>query len=305
MVDDRPRSGVVRPFALVAPGFSAPVEVRALPGCRSFLDVPIATIPGWRPLTVDVHVPDGPGPFPVVVYAHGGAFIAGVPRMGPWGTLPERGIAVVSVDYRLCGEARYPQPVEDVVTAVRWVRARGSDFGLDATRVAGWGSSAGAYLVGRAALMDGGSIGHPVPEYAGVDASLDAVVLHYPTTDFPALLATDAGAEQLAMWWTTACDFFGVTRDGDHAVLAHGALPTAAASARRLPPFLLAHGTADEVVPHAQSELLHRAVRAAGGRSELQLVAGVGHGAEVFASPTVLDPAVRFLQRAWDPDRMQ
>ncbi|MFC4562305.1 alpha/beta hydrolase [Nocardiopsis mangrovi] len=301
LFDDRPRSGVVRPFDLVAPGFADPVEVRALPGCRSFLDVTIASIPGWRRLTVDVHVPDsGPGPFPVVVYAHGGAFIAGVPRMGPWGTLPSRGIAVVSVDYRLCGEARYPEPVEDVITAVRWVRANGSGFGLDPSRVAGWGSSAGAYLVGRAALTGGESIGHPAPEQAGGAATMDAVVLHYPTVDFLALLEQGAGdPERLALWWTTTCDFFGVTRDGDLSPVAHGSLVAAAGRARRVPPLLLAHGTADQVVPLAQSELLHHAVLAAGGSSTLQVVEGAGHGAGEFGSPTVVDPAVRFLRETW------
>ncbi|WP_231974106.1 alpha/beta hydrolase [Pseudonocardia sp. HH130630-07] len=311
MFDDRPRSGVVRPFDLVDPGFGEPVELRVLPGTRSFLDVVVARIPGWRPLTVDVHVPaDGSGPFPVVVYAHGGAFIAGTPRMGPWGPLPGRGIAVVSVDYRLCGEARYPEPVEDVLTAVRWVRAHGAGYGLDPARVAGWGSSAGAFLVGRAALTDGGPIGHPVPAPAGTDATLDAVVLHYPPVDFLALLGHGPDDPRLDQWWTTTCDLFGVTRDGDLSPVRHGALPAAVARCRRVPPLLLAHGTADEVVPHVQSELLHDAVRAAGGHSELQLVDGAGHGAPVFGAPAVLDPAVRFLRRHWGDaasatDRMQ
>lgn len=300
--DDSPRSGVLRPFDLIAPGFADPVEVRALPGCRSYLDVTVATIPGWRPLTVDVHVPDdGPGPFPVVVYAHGGAFIAGVPRMGPWATLPAQGIAVVSLDYRLCGEVRYPEPVEDVLTALRWVRAAGAGFRLDPSRVAGWGSSAGGYLVGRAALTDGGSIGHAVPALAGVSATMDAVVLHYPPVDFLAMLEQPGGeSEGTAAWWTTTCDFFGVTRDGDLSPVEHGALPAAAGRARRVPPLLIAHGTADDVVPLAQSELLHRTVLDAGGRSELQVVDGVGHGAAEFAAPAVLDPAVRFLREIWE-----
>jgi acetyl esterase/lipase len=299
--DDRPRPGVVRPFDLVAPGFADPVEVRALPRCRSWPDVTVATIPGWRPLTVDVHVPDdGDGPFPVVVYAHGGAFIAGVPRMGPWGTLPSHGIAVVSLAYRLSGEARYPEPVEDVITALRWVRAHGRRYGLDPARVAGWGSSAGAYLVGRAAFTDGASIGHAVPELAGAAATMDAVVLHYPAVDFPALLGQPADPERLATWWTTACNFFGVTREGDLSPLEHGSLPAAAARATRVPPLLLAHGTADDVVPHSQSELLHDAVRRAGGRSELTLVEGAGHGADVFGSPAVVEPAISFLREVWE-----
>jgi acetyl esterase/lipase len=131
--------------------------------------------------------------------------------------------------------------------------------------------------VGRAALTDGESIGHPAPEQARGAAMLDAVVLHYPVVDFRELLDQAADdPERLAGRWTTTCDFFGVTRDGDLSPVEHGSLLNATGRARYLPPLLLAHGTADDVVPLAQSELLHHAVLSAGGSSELQVVEGGG-----------------------------
>ena len=124
--------------ALAPASLAEPRTVRALPGTRSYLNLAYATVIGWRPLRLDLHVPDGgPGPHPVVVYAHGGSFLGGIPAIGPWHSLPGRGIAVASVAYRLAGEARFPDPIEDIRAAIRWVRASADRFGLDRNRVAG------------------------------------------------------------------------------------------------------------------------------------------------------------------------
>jgi acetyl esterase/lipase len=117
-----------------------PHAVAALPGARSHLDVAYATMIGQRPLRLDLHVPAGsPGPHPVVVYAHGGSFAGGIPALGPWTSLPAQGIAVASVVYRLAGEVPFPEPVEDLRAAIRWVCAAAPRFGLDPR-----GSPAGA-----------------------------------------------------------------------------------------------------------------------------------------------------------------
>ncbi|ROS44554.1 alpha/beta hydrolase [Amycolatopsis thermoflava] len=124
------------------PRLARPHPVRVLDGAVSYLDIRYATVTGWRPLTLDLHLPlDAGGPLPVVVYAHGGGFVGGSKEMGPWATLPACGIAVASVGYRLAGEVAHPGPVEDVLAAIRWVRVRGGEYGLDPGRVAGWGSS--------------------------------------------------------------------------------------------------------------------------------------------------------------------
>jgi hypothetical protein len=112
-------------YAAMAPrALTEPHAVAALPGALSHLDVAYATMIGRRPLRLDLHVSAGsPGPHPVVVYAHGGSFVGGIPALGPWTSLPAQGIAVASVAYRLAGEVPFPEPVEDIRAAIRWVRA--------------------------------------------------------------------------------------------------------------------------------------------------------------------------------------
>ncbi|TDC76233.1 alpha/beta hydrolase [Actinomadura sp. 7K507] len=258
---------------------------------------------GWRPLRADVHVPaGGDGPFPVVVYAHGGAFVGGVKEMGPWGSLPGRGIAVVSVEYRLAGEARYPEPVEDIVTAIRWVRARAGDYHLDSGRVAGWGSSAGGYLMARAAVSGGETGGRPLPELAGYGADLSAVVLHYTAGDMSGVVAAAKADPALRDRVGPSIELIygrGLDSEDLPAIVEHGSVLRAVAVAQRLPAFLLAHGDADRTVPVEQSIRLRDAVQARGGHCDLTVVPGQDHAAPVFAEPRIVDPTIEFLYAAW------
>ncbi|GHF19153.1 alpha/beta hydrolase [Amycolatopsis deserti] len=274
---------------MTQPGLARPHPVRVLDGAVSYLDIRYATVTGWRPLTLDLHLPREPdGPVPIVVYAHGGGFVGGGKEMGPWATLPAGGIAVASVGYRLAGEVAHPGPVEDVLAAIRWVRARGGEFGLDPGRVAGWGSSAGAYLMARAAFAD-----------AAVSARLSALVLHYPVADFGLLLSEASTVEERQALANMVCTFLGVPAWPSEDRLAAVSVLTAARRARYRPPVHLSHGSGDRRCGLAQSRRLHEAVLAAGGRSELLVVPGADHADAVFATPAVVDPAVEFLRTAW------
>lgn len=242
-----------------------PGPVRVIDDAMSYLGLRYAVRPGWRPLTLDLHVPVTGGTAPVVVYAHGGGFVAGVKEMGPWASLPAKGFAVASIDYRLSGEARYPEPVGDVLAAIGWVRANAESYGLDADRIAGWGSSAGGYLMALAALRGA--------------ARLSALVLHYPLTE-------PEGVEAVRPF------FSGLDDDG----LAGASVAAAVRRADRVPPMHLSHGDADRRCGMRHSVAVHRAVLDAGGTSVLNVVAGADHADPRFATPEVLAPAVTFLQ---------
>jgi len=291
--------GVPAP-ALADPNLARPHLARVLDGALSYLDIRYATVTGWRPLTLDLHLPREPdGPVPVVVYAHGGGFVGGLKEMGPWATLPARGIAVATVGYRLAGEVAHPGPIEDVLAAIRWVRARGGEYGLDASRVAGWGSSAGAYLMARAAFCDDVSPGSPVGDHAEVSARLSALVLHYPVTDFGELLseASTVGEREAAA--TMVRTFLGVPDGPDQKQLADTSVTAAARRACFRPPVHLSHGADDRRCGVAQSRRLHEVVLAEGGESALLVVPRADHADPVFATPVVVEPAVEFLRTVW------
>ena len=118
---------------------------------------------------VDDHFPDGPhGPIPLrvyrptngtgaplVIYFHGGGFVSG--SVEAWDGTCRRiakaaGAVVVSVDYRLAPEHRFPIPLDDCHAALAWAVANAADFGADGTRVAVAGDSAGGNLAAAVAL---------------------------------------------------------------------------------------------------------------------------------------------------------
>jgi acetyl esterase len=102
-----------------------------------------------------LYLPDGVERPPVLVYAHGGSFAGG--SLASWDAMLRElvrgsGVAVLSVDYRLAPEHRFPIAFDEMVAAIRFAARKGSLLGVDGTRVAAGGDSAGANLALAAAL---------------------------------------------------------------------------------------------------------------------------------------------------------
>lgn len=116
------------------------------------------TVPGrTHPIPVLIQRPKGlPNPAPVLVWAHGGAFVHGSPRtvLSRTASIAKRaGVCVVSVDYRLLPEHNYPENLHDVVDVVRWVVKTGPDKGFDTSRILVGGDSAGGNLAAATGIM--------------------------------------------------------------------------------------------------------------------------------------------------------
>jgi acetyl esterase/lipase len=228
--------------------------------------------------------PTGEAPFPLVVIIHGGGWVVGDKR-GELASaaIPgflDLGYAVASVNYRLAHEAAFPAQLLDVKAAIRFLRANAAILRLDPGRFAVVGESAGAHL---AALL--GTTAHIAefdePTLGNVDVSsaVQAVVDFYGPAD---LTTTD---RQRSL--NPGCP----SEPDPNIALLLGASPTVApdlATAaspvtyvhpnREMPPFFIAHGDADCVVPYQQSLQLHAAIEAvAPGRSQLAIVPGSGH----------------------------
>ena len=262
----------------------------------TYADVPYATVSPSQIL--DIWIPTtGGGPFPLVIFVHGGAFKMGDKAMegGNVAAALEAGYAAASLDYRLSGEAIFPAAVQDVKAAVRFLRANADKYGLDPDRFAAWGESAGGNLVAllgttgdQATIFDDPALGN-----ADVSSAVQAVVDWYGPTDF---LQMDA---QFAAAAPAACN--GQTQAHDPADspesvylgaaiqtvpdLAAAANPiTYIATAKDLPVFSIAHGDSDCLVPNQQSAILQDALQAAGATSTFTLVEGAGHGDPAITS---------------------
>jgi acetyl esterase len=155
---------------MVAQGDPEPVgrvENRSFPGPGG--DVPIR-----------IYSPAGAGPHPVLVYFHGGGWVLcnldthdGTCRS----LCNQAGCVVVSVDYRLAPEHKFPAGLEDCYAATRWVAERAATLGVDSARIAIGGDSAGGNLTACVALVarDRGGPGlvHQLLVYPVTDATFE------------------------------------------------------------------------------------------------------------------------------------
>ena len=141
-----------------------PLQSIAFPGGVTMTQMVYRTLPGFRPLTVDVYQTNEKSfPRSGLIFVHGGNWVGGDPRhngtFGDWpgllASLAARGYVVASVDYRLSGEAHFPAALQDVKSAISWLRGHGDEFNLDQTRVAIWGASAGGQLASLAGVSCG------------------------------------------------------------------------------------------------------------------------------------------------------
>jgi acetyl esterase/lipase len=263
------------------------------PAVRPVPDIEYAVIPGYRPLELDLYLPESGGPAPVIVHVHGGGWRRGsrrhaLPALGAgfYERLAADGFAVAAIDYRLSGEARFPAAVEDVTAAVSWVRDNATAYELDANRVFLWGDSSGGHLALQSALtaskVQGVVAWFPVTDLAGLPSDIVAAGgVPDPGPDSREALFLGAPASSVPE-------------------LARQASPVAHASASA-PPILLMHGAVDDMVPAAQSVRLAEALRAAGAAAELEIIPGATHfwnGADDL--PGIVSRSVGFLRACAD-----
>lgn len=237
-------------------------------------------------MLLDIARPAKPGPHPCVVCLHGGAwkfgkkdhlsrtsryldveFGSGKKSLIEW--FAGEGYIAVSVGYRLMPKHKFPAPVEDAKTAIRFLRANAAKFDIDPDAIGIVGYSAGGHI---AAL-----VGTTTPD-AGFEGTLyreqssrvNCVVDFFGPTDLT--LYTEAEGVEAAIFKP----LLG-SRYRDNPEIYRKASPIEHVS-KDAPPFLILHGTADILVPIIHSERFHKKLLDAGVKSEMKTLSGEGHG---------------------------
>jgi acetyl esterase/lipase len=223
------------------------------------------------PLRYDHYRPLGTGePAPCVIVVHGGGWHAGDPSQAAGNALhfARRGVATVSVSYRLAPSHRFPAPLDDVRHGIRHVRAHADDLGIDPDRLALLGLSAGAHLALLAHLVrDVPELRPELPaELAGVAEDVRCIVAHYG----PYYLARRKAVGD----WDPVGDLLG--EHAEEPAWLRLASPVHHAAAAAVP-IQLVHGTGDEIVSYRESVRMHEALLAAGKECELLLLEGAPH----------------------------
>ncbi|HMH65117.1 MAG TPA: alpha/beta hydrolase, partial [Rhizomicrobium sp.] len=178
--------------------------------------------------------------------------------------------------YRLSQEARFPAALQDVKSAIRWLRGHASSYGGDATRVAVWGASAGGQLAALAGTTCGVARFEPdgaVSRDAPSDCA-EAVIDWFGPTD----LQVPAAPNGFATGSTSAeGGFLGCEPSACAPGVVRLASPLTFIS-ENAPPFLIQHGAADTEVPPKQAQQLYEALKQKGVPAEIAIYPDVGHG---------------------------
>jgi acetyl esterase len=265
------------PIFLALPLLAAASGARA----ASYPDVEYARTDGTA-LQLDLEVPDGAGPYPVVVFVHGGDFTGGNRKgtnRGLVTALREAGIAWASIEYRLAPQVRFPAPVRDIESAVRFLKRRAREYRLDPERIALMGESAGVLLVSYAGAMARGE--SRVAAVVGVAGTHDLVRRFHPIG--PCFVGgkfvpnPNPGHPQFCMPAGISA-YLDITGPGEEAERRIRAASPKEHVRKEMPPYLLLHGTADVNAPFEQSIFMYDAMHAVGARCDLIVVDGGGHG---------------------------
>jgi acetyl esterase/lipase len=272
---------------------------------NKYLDIPYAAISDAQQL--DIYLPDeGDGPFPVILSIHGGAFMGGDKRdmqVTPMLKGIERGYAVISINYRLSGEAIWPAQIQDCKAAVRWIKANAGTYNLNPDKIVAWGGSAGGHLsamLGTSGAIDeleGQKLGNP-----DQTSRIQAVVNWFGPTDF---LKMD---EQLADSGVKDPMQHSVPDSPESALLGSNLVevPELVQKANPEmyissddPPFFIQHGIEDNLVPYQGSVLLARKLGREIGFENvyLELFPATGHGGAPFNTTENISKIFTFIDK--------
>lgn len=257
------------------------VSERAIPGPAGAPDVRVLV---YAPI-------EAASPRPAILHIHGGGYVVGNPEMGDAGNralAEQHGCVVVSVDYRLAPDTPHPGPVEDCYAALKWLHASATELGVDASRLALKGESAGGGLAAALSLLarDRGEI--PVAFQ----------VLVYPMIDDRSPAEPHPYVGEFI--WTRDSNHFGWSSLLGHEPGIDGVSPYAAAARAEdlagLPATFIATGALDLFLEE-NLEFARRLTRA-GVSTELHVYPGAYHGFQMAGDSRIARRAEADIREA-------
>lgn len=276
---------------------------------RKFLDIPYA--PGGERRLLDIYLPnEGDGPFPVIIDIFGGGWYFGQKsshKLEPALALLRRGFAVVSINYSLSYQQKFPIQIQEVKASIRYIRKHAAEYKLDGSRIALLGESAGAHYAALTATSS--AAGELVdPEWPNQDVSdeVQAVIAVYCPVDL-GMMEELFSVEEQAMGIKTVIEEYGEP-DSMEAVLLGGpakSVPDMVKLANPLtylnakcPPFLFLHGSEDQVVPILGSMWFAAKIMEATSIDNVkyQVVKGAHHDIHDFEYDWIYDLEAEFLK---------
>ena len=258
-------------------------------------------------LQMDLLIPQVKRKLPAVIFVTGGGFIsankARMPQLRMY--LAEKNFVVASINYRTVPNAKFPQPVEDVKSAIRFLKKNAQKFSVDAEKICVVGDSVGGYLSAFAAVTNNAEMFN-VGENLDMSSEIVAAVDLYGPSDLRQIAETFPvelqnlynSAGSVTSLFVNGVPAFGGTDGGisAHPVSAERANPINYIT-KNSAPMLLMHGTNDSVVSPAQTDLLFKALLSQDIEAERYLIPNAGHADEHWQQEIILGVITEFLIR--------
>lgn len=229
---------------------------------------------------------------PVIVFLCGGSWL----KMDPTVWMPEmsfyakQGYAVASVQYSVSGDCAFPEQIMEIRQAIRFLRAHAEELRLDPERIAIMGESAGGHLAAITALtarnsaFDNGEL----PAYS---STVNCAVIYYAPTDFENSAKARVGANLNPI--EKLLNRKGLESDPELC----RTLDIRSYITSDAPPFLLAHGTGDTLVPVSHGDVLYEALTEKGIPTEYLRIEGAPHAGAEFFQTEIKERILAFLQK--------
>ena len=214
---------------------------------------------------LDVNSPNGDGPFPIAIIVHGGGWTRG-DKQGDekvlFGPLTDANFVVVSINYRLAPKNKWPACIDDVLTAIKWVKANATKYKGDTDKIALFGYSAGGQLACLAAVIAEKETA--VQVVVGLAAPTDLVFDSLRRGNISSYLKDLFGLQGADVNTPQTVQIIWDASPINH--LHKG-----------LPPFLLVHGTAHKSVPYQLSLNFQDRLKEFKVPCELITISGASH----------------------------
>lgn len=258
---------------------------------------------------LDIYMPvtDKSGPFPAIVYLHGGSFYMGsksdvnLKKMMP---VTHHGFILVSCGYRRSPEAKFPACVLDARTAIRFLRSNADKYNIDINAIAVWGLSSGGWIAGILGATNGNlafedkAMGYPKAS-GDVQASIVSCAPCGRFTETDTAL-TEAGISNSALDSPSSyLSWFIGNRLSEVEALCRMASITDRIH-KNIPPFFIQHGTNDSVSPFLHAKRLVETIKKKAGtdKVEFDIGEGIGNADDPwFSSKERIDKGCAFLRK--------
>lgn len=259
-------------------------------------DITFTHVPAWygeteRPLKLSLLLPkhkENHKKLPLLIWICGGAFRVmdrnvWIPQLN---TYAREGFVVASVEYRTSHEAPFPAALQDVKSAIRFLKAHADKYCIDAQHITVMGESAGGTL----ACLTGVTAGHSEYEqgdWLEYSSQIHQVIDLYGITDMETQLREKGELVRVIE------DFLGI--DIPKNLRSTSALAYITEQAA-MPDFLILHGREDKLVPIVQSERMYEKLTACGKSVDYYILEGAEHGADAFYQDNIESIVINWLR---------